>query len=335
MNKKISLFITTAAILACFANAQTSDPAAEAPSQEAAVVQEQIPQAEPAPAATQEQATPAPVAQEQAPQTNSAQTTSTPVAAPAPTQEINEPAQQNQPSQITFYSTSSQPITVYKQAPVQTQAVSTQPLPQQVVQPVRPPKPKRTMHFGIQGAIGSTEYVGDSVDDMEDGMTWNAGLYASLPLTDRALVAEIGAKALYRQVSNSTANYYDEYDKRSYPRKNKITAYSLGIPLLLNIYAPNTELFFTVGPQIEIPLSNQLEITFNGDKRVDEDLVDNQCAPISWDLVLGIGFNATSHFALEANITIGVTDIYDDLLVDNEYWNYTPVDVNLGVKFFL
>ena len=86
---------------------------------------------------------------------------------------------------------------------------------------------------------------------------------------------------------------------------------------------------------IEKQIYNNLKISFNGEQVVDENLVDNQCAPVNWDFILGIGINATKHFAIGANLVIGISDIYDDLYVDKEYWGFTPLDLNIGVKFFL
>lgn len=323
MNKKISLFFTAAAMLACFANAQNAEPAPAAAPAEQAVV------AEPAPAvqAPAPEAAPAP-APEAAPAAEQA-----PVAAPEAAPAAEAAAQPAAPE-----AAPAEPVAAPAPTSVEVAAAPAvqEPLPQNQVEEIRQTAtPKRKVHFGAQASIGSTEYIGDSVDDMDDGITWNAGLLASIPLTDHSLSAEIGANILYRQVSNTKSNYLDRYTGSTIARKNSITAYSLAIPLILDLYAPASNFYFAFGTQIEIPLKNQLKISFNGDDIVDQNLANKQCAPVSWDFVLGLGFLATEHFGVDARIIIGISDIYDDLYVDNEYWGYTPVDINIGVKFLL
>ncbi len=323
-------------MLACFVNANaaityvnTEAPADSAQVQETAPAPEAAPEATPAPVP---EAAPAPVpVAAPAPAEAAPEVTPAPVpeAAPAPAP-VAAPAPAQAPAQAPVAAPAP------KAEPIIYTANSKEDLPKNQVQDLRNRNyPKRVVHYGISADIGSTSYMGDSVDDMEGGLEWNAGLYASVPLTDRTLVAEIGAKTIFRQVSNTTSNYYDKYSGKSFPRKDKITAYSIAVPFMLNIFIPRTELHFTVGTQIEKQIYNNLKISFNGEQVVDENLVDNQCAPVNWDFILGIGINATKHFAIGANLVIGISDIYDDLYVDKEYWGFTPLDLNIGVKFFL
>lgn len=320
-------------MLVCFANAQTAEPA---PATEPV-----IPSAEPV-AATEAAPVPAPaVEQSAAPAPEPAPAvTPEPAPAPQPVQQAETPAPAPQPVQQAAAPATDTTAAVAAPAPTNTEVAAApavqQPLPQNQVEEIRQTvAPKHTTHFGGLASIGSAEYIGDSVDDMGDGIAWNAGLFASIPLTDHTLTAEIGATILYRQVSNTEHNYHDPYTNNIYARKNSITAYSLGIPLTLDLFTPGSNFYFAFGAQIEVPLKNQLQISFNGDKIVDTNLANKQCAPVSWDFVLGIGFNATNHFGIDARLNIGISDIYDDLYVDNEYWSYTPIDINIGVKFFL
>lgn len=337
MNKRVSLFITVAAMLVCFANAQTAEPAPAA--------EPVIPSAEPV-AATEAAPVPAPaVEQSAAPAPEPAPAvTPEPAPAPQPVQQAETPAPAPQPAQQAAAPATDTTAAVAAPAPTNTQTTETpvapemtqETLPRNQVEEIRQTvTPKHKTHFGGQASIGSAEYIGDSVDDMGDGIAWNAGLYASIPLTEHTLTAEIGLNVIYRQVSNTEASYFDPYTNMTYARKNNINAYSLGVPLTLDLFTPGSNFYFAFGAQIEIPLKNQLQISFNGDKRIDQDLAGKQCAPMSWDFILGIGFLATEHFGIDARLNIGISDIYDDLYVDNEYWSYTPIDINIGVKFFL
>lgn len=341
MNKKTSLFITTAAMLACFVNANATVTFINATTQEAtpAQAEAQAPENAQAPAAEaptteatySQAAAPAPEAAPEAPATAEAQ----PAVTPAPAA-VAQAAATPAPAAV---AQTAPAATTVAPAPAPIIAYSTnkpEELPKNQVKDIRTRDyPKRTVHYGINGEIGSTNYFGNSVDDMEDGLEWNAGLYASIPLSERVLVAEIGAKAIYRQVSNTSSEYYDRYSEKYIPRKDKITAYAIAIPFTLNIFIPRTELFFTVGTQLEKQVYNNLQISFNGEKKVDENLAGNQCAPVNWDFILGMGVNATKHFAITASLVMGISDIYDDLYVDDEYWGYTPFDINLGFRIFL
>lgn len=195
------------------------------------------------------------------------------------------------------------------------------------------------MHYGVQGSIGTSEFTGGSNDDMDEGLTWNAGAFINIPISDYIFSFELGSQFLYRKESNSfTQSNKSTYAKEA--RKDKIIAYSLGFPLQMNINASRAGIInFFIGTEIEIPLYNNLQISINGEKRVDEDLHDDHCAPMSWDFILGMGVNATSHFGIYTRMNIGISDIYDDLYIrddgKDEYWSFRAFDLSIGLRVFL
>ena len=319
MKNKFILAISSLFCAATFAVAQDAVTTPE----EAAPVAE--PEAVEAPA---EQSAPAPEA--------------TPaVSAPAPTQTTEQPAQSNETSPVIFYYANTAPA---QQAAVQPQpaqemapAAAPQPVPVQTFQPT--PRPKQTMHYGVQGSIGTSEFTGGSNDDMDEGLTWNAGAFINIPISDYIFSFELGSQFLYRKESNSfTQSNKSTYAKEA--RKDKIIAYSLGFPIQMNINASRAGIInFFIGTEIEIPLYNNLQISINGEKRVDEDLHDDHCAPMSWDFILGMGVNATSHFGIYTRMNIGISDIYDDLYIrddgKDEYWSFRAFDLSIGLRGFL
>lgn len=324
MNKKSSLLIT-AAMLVCFTTAN-ADVAYVNATSESTVTQTQ----ENAPAQevnNQEQAptqpveTLPPVVEPTVAQENA------PVAVSAPTQ-VPAPTQVQNPTQTQVVTQNTTPIYYYT-TPVTTQ----QTIPSNQIDDIRNTvNPKRTMHFGIIGEIGSTDYYANKyADDMENGLQWNAGLFASFPLTDHVVVAEIAAKFLHRNLSNTSSSY----DSKRVSRKNAFNTGSIAIPLLMNFYMGRSEFFFAVGTQLEFPIYNNLQISFNGKKDVDENLSSDITSDISWYLDFGLGFNATKNFGVTFNITIGMNNLYNDLYIDDEYWTYRSVDLNLGIRIFL
>ncbi|MBO7414853.1 MAG: PorT family protein [Fibrobacter sp.] len=335
MKNKFILAVSSLFCLATFAAAQGAPEAAPAqPAPEAAVA---APEPVPAPAPAEEPA-PAP---EAAPE----------VVAPAPTQTAEPQAQANESSPVIFYyaptaQTPQEAAPVQQPAPVQepVQAANAAPAPQ-TAEPVQPYKPfvypKQTMHYGIQGSIGTSEYIGGSNDDLDDGMTWNGGAFVSIPLSDYIFNFELGTQFIYRKVSHSsTQTNKNTYTKDA--RRDKITAYSLGIPMQVNINASKSGLInFLVGIELEVPLYNNLQMSINGEKRVDQDLHKDYCEMTSWDFILGMGINATKHFGIYTRMNVGISNIYDDLYIffvednEQEYWSFKPFDLSIGLRLFI
>jgi|GEM_PF-6010302 hypothetical protein len=321
MNNKFILAISSLFCIATFAVAQDAPaPAPEQTAPEAAVT---APEPEASPA--EQPAAPAPEAEPQ-------------VSAPAPTQTAEQPAQTNEVAPVVFYYAPTAPGNEPVQNPAQVENVP--PAPQPVIEQYKPKvHPKQTTHYGIQGSIGTSTYSGDSNADFDDGLGWNAGAYINLPISDYIFSFELGSQFIYRKVSNSfTQTNRNTYETEA--RKDKITAYSLGFPILMNINAGRSGLlYFGMGVEFEVPLYNNLQISIDGKKRVDQDLQEDHCAPMSWDILLGMGINATSHFGLYTRMNIGISDIYDDLYIKEdgkkEYWGFKTFDLNIGLKIFI
>lgn len=320
MNNKFILAVSSLFCIATFAVAQDAPASApEQPAPEAAIAapEPEVPQAE-------QPAAPAPE-----------------VSAPAPTQTAEQPAQNNEAAPVVFYYAPTAPVAqgeVPNQEPAQVANAASAPQP--VVEPYKPKvHPKQTIHYGIQGSIGTSSYSGDSNADFDDGLGWNAGAYINLPISDYIFSFELGSQFIYRKVSNSfTQTNRNTYESEA--RKDKITAYSLGFPVLMNINAGRSGLlYFGLGVEFEVPLYNNLQISIDGKKRVDQDLQEDHCAPMSWDIVLGMGINATSHFGLYTRMNAGISDIYDDLYIKEdgkkEYWGFKSFDLNIGLKIFI
>lgn len=345
MKNKFILAVSSLFCLATFAVAQDK-PEAETQQAPAAV---EVPEPTPAPApAPAPEVEPAP-APEEAPA----------VSAPAPTQTASQPEQNTEAAPVIFYYANTipqaqnapQPQPIQEAAPAET--ASPAPAQQQSVpvQPYQPTvHPKQTMHYGILGSIGTSEYIGSSNDDLDDGLTWNAGAFITIPISDYIFSFELGSEFIYRKESKA---YWDnDVDKA---RKDRILAYSLGFPIQMNINASRAGIVnFFVGTEIEVPLYNNLQVSFNGEKKADFNLQDEHCAPMSWDFIFGMGVNATKHFGIYTRMNIGISDIYDDLYITDhdesyenenslynsnkrkkEYWNFKPFDWSIGLRLFI
>ena len=335
MKNKFILAISSLFCLATFAVAQDAPqvvPAAE-PAPVAAPAPVEVP-------AEQSVAAPAPAAE---------QTDPAPVVAPAPNEPTdasaaNQTAQNGESVPVIFYyANSTEPQQQNQPQPVvapQPQPVTVAPYqPAPVPAPAPKLHPKQTIHYGVQASIGTSEFEGEDNDDLDEGLTWNAGAFVTIPISDYIFSFELGSQFIYRKESNSfTQSNRTTYEREA--RKDKIVAYSLGFPLQMNINATRSGVVnFFIGAEIEVPLYNNLQISINGNKRVDQDLHEDHCAPMSWDFIMGMGINATSHFGIYTRMNLGISDIYDDLYIrddgKDEYWSFRAVDLSIGLRLFL
>ena len=335
MKNKFILAFSSLFCLATFAVAQDAPqvvPAAE-PAPVAAPAPVEVP-------AEQSVAAPAPAAE---------QTDPAPVVAPAPNEPTdasaaNQTAQNGESVPVIFYyANSTEPQQQNQPQPVvapQPQPVTVAPYqPAPVPAPAPKLHPKQTIHYGVQASIGTSEFEGEDNDDLDEGLTWNAGAFVTIPISDYIFSFELGSQFIYRKESNSfTQSNRTTYEREA--RKDKIVAYSLGFPLQMNINATRSGVVnFFIGAEIEVPLYNNLQISINGNKRVDQDLHEDHCAPMSWDFIMGMGINATSHFGIYTRVNLGISDIYDDLYIrddgKDEYWSFRAVDLSIGLRLFL
>lgn len=336
MKNKLTFIMSSLFCLASFATAQEAPAPAPAPA-EAAPAEASAPAPVPAPAPEPVSA-PEPVA---APEVQPA----APAAEPAPAPASNQAAQAQDASPVVFYYANTvQQVPQAQPAPQpEYSAPQTQTVYINQVEPVKEPLfPKQKVHFGIQGSIGSSEYIGDSNEDLDEGLTWNAGLFATVPITDYIFNIELGAQFIYRNVSTSYTQT-NRSTRKDEARKDEITSYTLGIPLQMNINAGKSGIitFFT-GIELEVPLYNNLEIAINGETRFDDD-ISNRCRPISWDFIFGMGINATKNFGIYTRLNTGLSDIYSDLYIKNdkneetnpEYWSFSVLDLSIGVKLMI
>ena len=335
MKNKFILAISSLFCLATFAVAQ--DAPQEVPTAEPAPVAAPAPVEAPA---EQSVAAPAPAAE---------QTDPAPVVAPAPNEPTdasaaNQTAQNGESVPVIFYyANSTEPQQQNQPQPIvapQPQPVTVAPYqPAPVPAPAPKLHPKQTIHYGVQASIGTSEFEGEDNDDLDEGLTWNAGAFVTMPISDYIFSFELGSQFIYRKESNSfTQSNRTTYAREA--RKDKIVAYSLGFPLQMNINATRSGVVnFFIGAEIEVPLYNNLQISINGNKRVDQDLHEDHCAPMSWDFIMGMGINATSHFGIYTRMNLGISDIYDDLYIrddgKDEYWSFRAVDLSIGLRLFL
>lgn len=205
------------------------------------------------------------------------------------------------------------------------------PLPQAQVDSLRyGPRQKTT--FGLHLGLGSVNFVADDddVDDL-DGLTWTAGLVGVFPLSSYVFALQLEAAVTARLVDHAyQQNVTGSSTKVA--RKDKIQQYNVSVPILFTCRPLNSRIFFLFGPQMDFGVYDHLKIYKDGNKIVNEDLIDDDAREnVDWDIVMGLGVKATDHLQFDFRFGAGISDMYGDLYVDGNYWSFTAVTAQMGI----
>lgn len=190
--------------------------------------------------------------------------------------------------------------------------------------------PEQRMHFGVHVGLGSVDFIADdnNVDNL-DGLTWTAGLVSVFPLSKRVFSLQIEADVSARLVDHSYRLYSGSTEVA---RKDKIQQYDVSVPLLFNCRPSRSRVFFLFGPQVDFGFYDHLKIYKNGSKIVNEDLIDDDArANMDWGIVMGMGVAATEHLQFDFRFGAGISDMYDNLYVDSQYWSFTAASAQMGI----
>ena len=186
--------------------------------------------------------------------------------------------------------------------------------------------PKQTVMYGVHAGVGSIQFISDEDGNDMSGLSWNGGLVVSFPLNDYTASFEIEALLNYRLL-----NRVYEIDGES--AKNRIQQYTIEIPLLLKFAPMNSRFQFLFGPQMAVSVYDHLKIYNKGKTVKSEDLLESSARePIDWALVAGMGIMANPHVIFDFRFVVGISDMYSNLYVGDEYWSFTPVGLQMGVN---
>jgi|GEM_PF-1939693 len=203
------------------------------------------------------------------------------------------------------------------------------PLPQMQVDSLRY-GPAQRMRFGVHLGLGSVDFISDDDDvDNLDGLTWTAGLVGVFPLSRHVFSLQAEADVTARLVDHSYRLYSGTTEVA---RKDKIQQYDVSVPLLFTCRPLRSRVFFLFGPQVDFGFYDHLKIYKDGRRIANEDLVDDDArANMDWGLVMGLGVAATQHLQFDFRFGAGISDMYDNLYVDDQYWSFTAASVQMGI----
>ena len=163
------------------------------------------------------------------------------------------------------------------------------PLPQAQVDSLRygPRRRRRSVCISASAAsISSPMTMMSTISTVSPGRpdSWACSLstLTSLPLQlEAAVTARLVDHAYQQNVTGSSTKV---------ARKDKIQQYNVSVPILFTCRPLNSRIFFLFGPQMDFGVYDHLKIYKDGNKIVNEDLIDDDAREnVDWDIVMGLG----------------------------------------------
>ncbi|PIB31727.1 hypothetical protein BFP78_07575 [Gaetbulibacter sp. 5U11] len=166
----------------------------------------------------------------------------------------------------------------------------------------------KDVQLGIKGGLNSATISGDDFGDLDSRTSFNAGLVAEIPLTERL---SFQPEVLY------SGQGFDvrEIDQDNIVDTDENIEYQLDyiqVPLLLKAYIVKG-LSVEAGPQFGFKIHEEFDYQPNsdgGDIGIDSD--DSYVKDFDTSIALGAAYKFDNGFFLSGRYNLGVTDIFED-----------------------
>ena len=166
----------------------------------------------------------------------------------------------------------------------------------------------REVQLGIKGGLNSSTISGDDLGDLDSRTSFNAGLVAEIPLTERL---SFQPEVLY------SGQGFDvrEIDQDNIVDTDENIEYQLDyiqVPLFLKAYIVKG-LSVEAGPQFGFKIHEEFDYQPNsdgGDIEIDSD--DSYVKDFDTSIALGAAYKFDNGFFLSGRYNLGVTDIFED-----------------------
>lgn len=166
----------------------------------------------------------------------------------------------------------------------------------------------KAIQLGVKGGVNSTKITGDDIDDVKSRTSFNVGLLAEIPITERF--------SLQPEVMYSGQGFdVKEIDQDNIFDTNENIEYQLDyiqVPVLLKAYLVKG-LSIEAGPQFGFKIHEELDFQPNndgGDIEINED--DSYVKDFDTGLVLGAGYKFDNGFFVNGRYNMGLTNIFED-----------------------
>ncbi|WP_417874952.1 porin family protein [Xanthomarina gelatinilytica] len=166
----------------------------------------------------------------------------------------------------------------------------------------------KAIQLGVKGGVNSTKITGDDIDDVKSRTSFNVGLLAEIPITERF--------SLQPEVMYSGQGFdVKEIDQDNIFDTNENIEYQLDyiqVPVLLKAYLVKG-LSIEAGPQFGFKIHEELDFQPNndgGDIEINED--DSYVKDFDTGLVLGTAYKFDNGFFVNGRYNMGLTNIFED-----------------------
>ena len=166
----------------------------------------------------------------------------------------------------------------------------------------------KAIQLGVKGGVNSTKITGDDINDVKSRTSFNVGLLAEIPITQRL--------SLQPEVMYSGQGFdVEEIDQDNMFDTDENIEYQLDyiqVPLLLKAYLVKG-LSIEAGPQFGFKIHEELDFQPNndgGDIEINED--DSYVKDFDTGLVLGAGYKFDNGFFVNGRYNMGLTNIFED-----------------------
>lgn len=189
---------------------------------------------------------------------------------------------------------------------------------------------------GIQASIGS--YIISSDRDsyypiFEDyyGMTWRAGAFTILPLTDYTVGLRLGV--IFEQSDASTTETYVSNSITAKFKQRKID-----VPVLFAFKGARSSFMFEVGTQVSFPIKDEFKMSYEDEKSRIDMLDKDYRKSVDWDIVMGFSVKANQYVGLDFMINGGISNLYECNKTDFDLFNVNSLSATsftLGLSLYL
>ncbi len=180
----------------------------------------------------------------------------------------------------------------------------------------------KMVQLGIKGGINSSTISGDDIGDLDSRTSFNAGLVAEIPLSERI---SFQPEVLY----SGQGFDIQEIDQDNVFDTDENIEYQLDyiqVPLLLKVYLVKG-LSVEAGPQFGFKINEEIDYQPN-DNAGDIDIEDSNVKDFDTSVALGAAYKFNNGFFISGRYNFGVTDIFEDGTVfenvdaKNEVWQF-------------
>lgn len=185
--------------------------------------------------------------------------------------------------------------------------------------------------IGARGSVGAYQLAGNDWDsDQYNGISWRAGLMSIIPLNTYTMGIKLGV--IYEQSKAS-----ESYVINDVPTNFRFSQKKIDVPVLFTFKSANSKIFFDLGVEMSVPLTDDLRISYTDSKDVKHsnkiDLMDDYRSSLDCAFVFGFSVMANEHLSLDIAANLGVSDLYDGHL---KYMNMNldASSLNLGITVY-